>query len=68
MNQGLFILGIEGLDITERWKGYGRLGLKGREREHSFRFIEEEDEALCSIGRLFFTVSSTRFLALSLSF
>jgi hypothetical protein len=56
------------LDITERWKGYGRLGLKGREREHSFRFIEEEDEALCSIGRLFFTVSSTRFLALSLSF
>ncbi|KAJ6914916.1 hypothetical protein NC651_017024 [Populus alba x Populus x berolinensis] len=45
MNQGLFILGIEGLDITESWEGYRRLGSKGREREHSFRFIEE-DEAL----------------------
>ena len=67
MNQGLFIQRIEGLDITESWEGYRRLGSKGREREHSFRFIEE-DEALCSIGRHFFTVSSAKFLALSLSF
>lgn len=66
--QGFLGLKAKGRVNLEMGDGYGRLGLKGREREHSFRFIEEEDEALCSIGRLFFTVSSARFLALSLSF
>ncbi|KAL9363214.1 hypothetical protein Peur_045999 [Populus x canadensis] len=46
MNQGLFILGIEGLDVTESWKGYIcsdlQIGLRFieifREKIHCERF------------------------------
>ncbi|KAG5244205.1 hypothetical protein IMY05_006G0193800 [Salix suchowensis] len=58
------------LDITESWRAYKSLGLKGREREHSFRLLKKKTKlsvVLAGLAGSYSQFPVPNFCTLSLS-